>query len=96
METLIDRGDAREKVIFETLSDGGGGESTGGGDLGETRQRMAEMADHARRSPGLKPCPARQMPLQVAGLARSKKEERCVCKRGSQQPLDHRTLNVNH
>ncbi len=42
----------REQVIFEAMSGGGGGESTGGGDLGETRRRMGKMADHARRSRG--------------------------------------------
>ncbi len=52
METLIDKGDVREEVIFEALSDGGGGESTGGVDLGETRRRMAKLAAHARRSRG--------------------------------------------
>ena len=53
METLIDRGDARrEMVIFEAMSGGRRGESTGGGDLGETRRRMGKMADHARRCRG--------------------------------------------
>ncbi len=45
METLIDRGDARREVgMFEAMSTGGGSESTGGGDLGETRRRMGKLA----------------------------------------------------
>ena len=52
METLIDRGDAGEVVMFEAMSDGEGGESTGRVDLGETRRRMGKLADHARRCRG--------------------------------------------
>ncbi len=50
METLIDRGDVREEVMFEALS--AGGKSTGGVDLGEAKRRMTEMAAHVRRSRG--------------------------------------------